>query len=378
MVGCARENLLVTSHTPALGSGRALRTYAVTRAIAQHRGLDLLYPRFGAAEPDAAFRAIPGVEFFPVSASRGARRIRSYAGARASGVPQGFARGISPELVDRAAELVRSDDRGRVIADGPTAAALLMRLARERPVIYNAHNVESLFRSEIEGLGSRGTRALRAFERRVLARASESWMVSQADLRAARELCPDARLRYVPNVVDAAAITPVGAPPADSRAIFVGSFDYEPNRDALRFLVDDVLPRVWRELPEARVSVVGGGLDEPPSADPRVEALGFVENLGAAYASARCAVVPLQLGGGTPLKLLEALAYGLPVVATRRAAGGLELTDGEHCLIANDSEGFALATLSLLRGEHPGLGARGRALVLERYSIDALAELLTD
>ena len=69
---------------------------------------------------------------------------------------------------------------------------------------------------------------------------------------------------------------------------------------------------------------------EPPSSDPRVEALGFVDDLASVYASARCAVVPLLQGGGTPLKLIEALAYGLPVIATPRAVAGLEVRDGDE------------------------------------------------
>ena len=141
--------------------------------------------------------------------------------ARRAGVPHDFARGVSGELTAAAARAAAEPDRGRVIADGPIAAAALARLARTRPVIYNAHNLESGFRHELgaggrcggDGAGDRATirkrEAMRAFERGLLERASESWMVSEADIEAARELCPGARLRYVPNVVDVAAITPV-------------------------------------------------------------------------------------------------------------------------------------------------------------------------
>jgi glycosyltransferase involved in cell wall biosynthesis len=269
----------------------------------------------------------------------------------------------------------------RVIADGPIAAAALAGLARKRPVIYNAHNLESAFRHEFsQGRLARilGPRELRAFERGLLRRAAESWMVSEADMAGARELCPQAHLRYVPNVVDVAAIEPVVAPSAQQRAIFVASFFYEPNRNGLRFLLDEVFPRVWRELPQARLALVGAGLEQPPSVDPRVETLGFVDELHAAYASARCAVVPLLQGGGTPLKLIEALAYGLPVIATSRAAAGLQLRDGEDCLLADDAESFAAALVQVLREGAPELGARGRALAEERYSIEALSALLED
>jgi glycosyltransferase involved in cell wall biosynthesis len=372
------RDLLVATHTPALGSGRALRTYGVARALALSGGLDLLYARFGADEPDAAFRAIPGIELHEVVPSRGARRLLAYGAARASGAPDAFARGVSPELARTARQLAAEPQRGRVIADGPTAATALARLARTRPVIYNAHNLESSFRHDLDASGLGSPRALRAFERGLLASAAESWMASESDVVAARELCPPARLRYVPNVVDVAAITPVPGASAQRRAVFVANFAYEPNRNGLRFLLDDVLPLVWAELPDARLALVGGGLDRPASEDVRIETLGFVPDLARdAYAQASCALAPLLQGGGTPLKLIEALAYGLPVIATPLAVAGLEVRDGEHCLVADDAAEFAAALVAVLReGGSPELGRRGRELVAERYSIEALGRIL--
>ncbi len=371
------RDLLVSTHTPVLGSGRALRTYGVARALAARGDLDLLYARFEGEEPDAAFRAIPGIELHEVVPSRGARRLLAYEAARLAGVPREFARGVSPELAAEATRLASVPDRGRVIADGPVAGAGLRGLMRGRPVIYNAHNFESGFRHELGGRRPMGgTHALRAFERGLLERAGESWMASETDLAAARELCPAARLRYVPNVVDVAAITPVQPLLEEQRAIFVANFAYEPNRNGLRFLLGEVLPRAWAELPDAKLALVGGGLGERSSTDPRVEALGFVEDLRAPYAQASCAVVPLLQGGGTPLKLIEALAHGLPVIATSRAVAGLDVRDGEHCLIADGAEAFAGALVRVLRDGAPKLGRRGRELAAERYSIEALTRLL--
>jgi polysaccharide biosynthesis protein PslH len=375
------KDLLVTTHTPVLRSGQAMRTYGVARALAAGAGRDgltLLYVRFGADEPDASFTAIAGIELRAVVPSRGASRLLAYAGARARGLPDGFARGVSRELASAAAKLGAEPGRGRVIADGPIAAAALGGLARKRAVIYNAHNLESGFRHEIEAGSGRAQRQLRSFERGLLARAAESWMVSAADIAAATELCPGARLRYVPNVVDVMSIEPVLAPVEQQRATFVANFAYEPNRNGLAFLLEHVFPRVWAELPDARLQLVGGGLEQQPSADARVETLGFVADLRDAYARASCAVVPLLQGGGSPLKFVEALAYGLPVVATPRAANGLEVIDGEHCLIADGAPAFAQALIRALRGEAVELGRHGRALAQERYSIEALSRLLED
>ena len=369
------SDLLVTTHTPVLRSGQTMRTYGIARALAAARGgLTLLYARFEGDRPDEAFSSIPGVELREVLPSRGLERTRVYASALARGVPGGFARGISPELVSEATRLAAVPGRGRVVADGPIAMAALSGLARRRPVVYNAHNLESAFRHELAE--ESGSRRLRRFERRLLARAEESWMVSELDMRAAEELCPQARLRYVPNVVDVEAIEPVSGVAAEQRAVFVANFAYEPNRNGARFLLDEVFPRVWAELPDARLALVGGGLERAPSDDPRVEAAGFVSDLREAYASARCAVVPLLQGGGTPLKFVEALAYGLPVLATPRAAAGLAVSDGVDCLLAADAGEFAAKLVTVLRDGAPDLGARGRKLAAERYSVQALTRLL--
>jgi glycosyltransferase involved in cell wall biosynthesis len=372
------RDLLITTHTPVLGSGRAMRTYAIARALAEHRGLDVLYVRFGASQPDRGFASIPGIALHEMVPSRGTRRLASYTAALLAGVPSAFARGVSSELSRAATQLSAVGERGRVIADGPIAAAALRGLARARPVIYNAHNFESGFRDElIEGGGAR-LHGLRSFERGLLERASESWMVSAADMRAARQLCPEATLRRVPNVVDVATIEPVSpAVPPQQRAVFVANFAYEPNRTALRFLLEEVFIRIWEQLPEARLSLVGPGLEQIPSDDPRVQALGFVEELASVYACCDCAVVPLLQGGGSPLKLIEALAYGMPTIATSRAIAGLDgAIAGEHLLVADDPDAFAQATLAVLGGGEQRLAQTGRRLVQEHYSIEALSMLL--
>jgi glycosyltransferase involved in cell wall biosynthesis len=397
------RDLLVTMHTPALRSGRDVRTYGIARALAMNGPVTLLYVRFGADRPDEAFAAIPGIELQEVIASRGMRRAIAYVKARLSRVPAGLARGVSPELASAAARLAGERDFRRVIADGPTAAAALAGLARRRPVIYNAHNLESAFRHELADEDA-SPRAMRSFERRLLKRSSESWMVSEADIQGARSLCPGAKLRLAPNVVDVSAITPVfaapesdpgsdiqpptarGPAPASSEpartpttepvAIFVANFAYTPNRNATAFLLEQVLPRLWTQLPDARLMLVGGGLEQSPSEDSRVRTLGFVEDLASAYAQARCAVVPLLQGGGSPLKLIEALAYGLPVVATPRAVAGLDVQDGVDCLVAESPQAFADTLAQVLRDGAPEIAVAGRRLAEKRYSVEALAVLL--
>ncbi len=366
--------LVVSSYAPTLGSGRAARTYGIVRALAANGSVDLLHTRFGSAEPDPAYLALPGLRLHAVSSSRGARRALRWAVARATGIPPAVARGVSPELARAAERLARSPGRGRIVADDPMAAVALQPLARRQPVIYSAHNLESALRPGNDpDWGSE--RGVRRFERRLLESAAESWMPSRADLAGAAALAPAASLRYVPNVVDVAAIEARRAPADPPEALLVGDFTYAPNREGLRFLLDEVMPRAWERAPRLRLTVAGRGFAAP--GDDRVSALGFVDSLARLYERAACALVPLLTGGGSPLKFIEALAHGLPVVTTARGAAGVDGEAGRDYLEGDGAEGFARALLEALdpaRGA--ALGAAGRALAEREYSIEALARLL--
>jgi glycosyltransferase involved in cell wall biosynthesis len=367
-------DLLVTAHTPTLGVGRALRTYALARALAAHGPIDLLYVAFGADEPAPEYLEHPEIRLHAVHASRGLRRGLAYAGARAYGTPAALARGVNAELGARARAL--SDDGDRVIADGMIVWTCLAALSRRRPVIFNGHNLESSFQHELGAQGYGSNDRLRRFERKLFSAAAETWMVSHADVAGARAICPGATVRYVPNVVDVAAVVPVTLPADSNVLLLVADFRWSPNAQAARHLLDDVMPRVWAQRPDARLALVGRGLELDGPIDPRVEALGFVEDLRPQYERAACAVVPLLAGGGSPLKFIEALAHGLPVVATPVAAQGLDLTAGEHFVGAEPGAPFADALATVLRDGAADVARAGRAAAEQRYSIQTLAALL--
>ncbi|MEA2377482.1 MAG: polysaccharide biosynthesis protein PslH [Thermoleophilaceae bacterium] len=370
------STLVVSSYMPTRGTGRAARTYGIVRALAAAGPVDLLHTGFGASAPDPGYETLDGVRLHAVTNSRGARRGLAWARSRASGVPRAVARGVSPDLAAVAERPPGAPGRGRVIAEDAMAAVALLRLARKRPVIYSANNLESAFRPGRDpDWGSR--RRLEAFERRLLKVAAETWMPSRADLEGARALAPDAELRYVPNVVDVAAIDARREPTDPPEALLIGDFTYAPNREGLDFLLGEVMPRAWARQPELRLTVAGRGFEFPAGADQRLAALGFVDSLDALYARAACALVPLLSGGGSPVKFIEALAHGLPVVATPRGAAGVDAESGRHYFEGAGAEGFARA---LLEAIDPARGARvaaaGRALAESDYSIAALTRRL--
>jgi glycosyltransferase involved in cell wall biosynthesis len=372
------QTVVATSYTPTLDSGRARRTYSLIRALAGLGPVDLVYGAFGTPTPDPAFDAIDGLRLHRVERPGRLGRLPTYLRARRAGVPPTFAEGIWPELGRQAVALAGKGSAARLVADGPVAAAGLLRRKVDCEAIYSAHNLESSFRHRFAE-GAIPQETMERFERLLLDRFDESWMVSSADLAGAAALAPRARLRLVPNVVDVAAITPVGPRAGERTVLYVGDFSYEPNRGGAGFLLDQAMPAVWADAPDVRLQIAGRGSDALLADDPRVELLGFVDDLAGLYEGAGCVVVPLLEGGGSPLKFVEALAYGVPIVATPRAAAGLEVETGRQYLEAEPQAGpFAAAVLAALdprRGA--GLGREARALAEDLYSIASLKERIT-
>lgn len=351
--------------------------YGCVRALAMLGPVDLVYTPHDTEEPDEAFGAIANVEFHKVQPSRGLRRVATYAGKRLQGIPARCCRGTSPELVELGERLAERPDRGRVIVSDGSSATAMMPFARRRPVIYNAHNFESDYVRSASGSHTLARVAMRRYERRLIGRAAESWMVSRVDVQSALELVPGARVRYVPNVVDVSAIEPRTLAPGSSdggKLLMVGDFTYPPNRNGRDLLAGAVMPRVWAELPGARLTLAGRGMDAWRAADERIEVAGFVEGLVELYRAADCVVVPVTEGAGSPLKFVEALAYGVPVVATPKAARGLEVTADVHYREGDDAATLASAIVQTLRDGGAALAVEGRRLAEREYSIESLAE----
>jgi glycosyltransferase involved in cell wall biosynthesis len=163
--------------------------------------------------------------------------------------------------------------------------------------------------------------------------------------------------------------------------IFVGHLRYPPNIDAVRFLAHHILPALRARIPEARLTVVGDGapgvLGEFRGRDD-IDLVGRVPSPLPYYQDAHVAVVPLRAGGGTRLKILEAMALGRPVVSTPLGCEGLAVEHGKHLLIASDAEDFAAAVARLLtdRALATRLILVARALVERDYDWTAIAERL--
>jgi glycosyltransferase involved in cell wall biosynthesis len=177
------------------------------------------------------------------------------------------------------------------------------------------------------------------------------------------------RVVTVPNAVTIPELQPLTPEPT---LLFIGSYSYKPNVDAADFLIERVWPRVYRAMPTARLIVAGTpsnrirgyGLDIPG-----VEFTGFVEDLDGLYGRSRVVCAPILSGGGTRVKIIEAAAYGKPIVSTRLGAEGLEMRDGDELLLRDDPESFAEACLKLLEDVTlcNQLGSAARARTVQCY-----------
>jgi glycosyltransferase involved in cell wall biosynthesis len=186
------------------------------------------------------------------------------------------------------------------------------------------------------------------------------------------------RTETLPNGVDTASLR-LAPPPGEPVAIFTGRLDYPPNAEALRWLLDDIWPRVRAARPDARLLVVG---PNPPAgpAPEGVEITGWVDSVAPYFERALVNLVPMRSGGGTRLKVLDAMATGRGIVSTAVGAMGVEVEDGEHLLLAESADDFAAATIRLFDDAalRERLGAAARRRAEERYDWTGLGERLHD
>lgn len=186
-----------------------------------------------------------------------------------------------------------------------------------------------------------------------------------------------------PNVVRAPETAPALPTRPPHSILFVGGLDYAPNRDAVAWLSQEIVPALHRvETPPWKLLIVGAGgptlLARLGARDPRIVAYDAVPDVAPLLARARAVVVPLRAGGGTRIKILEALAHARPVVATSLGAEGLDLERGAHLLVGDSTSEIVEHLARLLCDDQLAarLGTAGRARVLDAYSPSALAEAL--
>jgi polysaccharide biosynthesis protein PslH len=227
-------------------------------------------------------------------------------------------------------------------------------------------------------------RKIRREELAAYGEADGVYLCSAADEERLLAEVPRVRTKVIPNAADVDYYQPRPAdPPSDGRTlVFFGALSYLPNTDGVIYFAKEIWPLIAEAHPEARCKIIGS---RPPQsllelAGPRFEFTGFVPDLRPHLAEAAAVVVPLRLGGGTRLKIVEAMAMGKAIVSTSLGAEGIEASPGRDLLIEDQPEIFADAVGRLLA--NPGFAARigqaARKLAVQRYSWAGAAHALED
>jgi glycosyltransferase involved in cell wall biosynthesis len=292
----------------------------------------------------------------------------------------------------RVRDLVASGEIDLVHMDSLDLAAYLPSLGA-LPVVCTHHNVESQLlwrRALAEEVPWRRVYLrwqaawLEALEREWCGRVGLNVAVSDLDRAALQRIAPAARIAVVPNGVDVDAYAPsAGGPGAGERGglVFVGGANWFPNRDALEFFCTDILPHLRNGATGGRpaLPIVWVGRSSPQdqeryAADFGVRLTGYVDDIRPYVREATCYVVPLRVGGGTRLKILDAWAMGKAVVSTTVGCEGLAAAPGENILIADTPEEFATAVRHVLTDPvlRERLGRGGRRTAESTYSWDVI------
>src|SRR5208337_4019119 len=271
-------------------------------------------------------------------------------------------------------------------------AASLHGLGNVRRLIV-AHNVESQiwkrYRESETNPAKRWYighqwRKFERFERRAFQQADQVVAVSHEDAALIRDQFGVAHVDVVENGVDTAFFQPDRSQREPGLILFLGSLDWRPNLDAVDQLLSTVFPAVRAQEPSARLCLVGrnpaDALLRRVNATPGVELHANVPDVRPFLARSALMVVPLRIGGGSRLKILEAFAAGLPVISTRIGAEGLNVEDGVHLTVVEDIEGMASEITASLKNSTPRLAQaeKGRRLVEGEYDWQILADRLDE
>ena len=186
----------------------------------------------------------------------------------------------------------------------------------------------------------------------------------------------------MPNGVDCSYFTPSKNGMKPHSLVFTGSMDWEPNNDAIFYFIKHIYPLIKKKVQEISFTIVGrdpsDALIKLASKDKSIELTGRVDDVRPYIANSCLYIVPLRIGGGTRLKILEAMAMGKTVISTSIGAEGLEVTSEENIILADEPQVFAKRALELFENNNlrKNIESSGRKLTEQKYSWDIIADKL--
>lgn len=370
------------------------RGYNIIREIARHNEIHLLAfvhpdtltsPEMIAESRAELEKHCAAVEYFPLWPKKS--RLHKYGGLMLglfSSRPFSFLAHRSHALRKRIDEILANGNIDLIHCD-TIALAQYFKRKWNIPAVLTHHNIESELmdrRAEVQGNPlarfylKREVSKLRAAEIAESVRFNINITMSEVDAQKLRKLVPDARTAVIPNGVDLDYFKPITGLETRS-VIYTGGMNMFANKDAVLYFINNIWPRIKAGIPEARFYIIGQ--DPPPELirmarqDRGLQVLGYVDDVRPHVAKAGVYVVPLRVGGGTRLKVLDALAQGKAIVSTSVGCEGIQVEPGKNVFIEDDEDRFSERVLELLRNDAARLklGGAARELACEKYGWEA-------
>src|ERR1700680_3497688 len=373
-------------------TGGKIRSYNILRELARQHSITFFF--FYAAHdcdlhPDLK-NMVDRVVCVPLDlpAPKSFAEMLDYSIRLFSSAPYNITKYCRPQVRRRLRALLKQETYDVMLCDFMAAAGVIP-WDWPTPKVLFTHNVEAaIWRRHYEvatnpiwkAISWREWRKMEAAERRYLRLADRVLTVSETDRDAFTPFLDPRKLIVIPTGVDVDYFQPMPVEEIANSLGFTGSMDWLPNEDAILYFVDAILPFIKRQCPQVFLEVVGRNPSRKVRAlaerEKSVRLTGWVEDIRPFVARGSICIVPLRIGGGTRLKIFEAMGMSKAVVSTSVGAEGLPVQSGANIIVADTPGDFAQSVVSLLcdPSQRRRLGTSARALVQEKYSWPKVAE----
>ncbi len=374
-------------------NGSKIRVYHLLRALARTHEVSLVSFSFGTARPDQSEELhslcadVMVVPIDPFAANR-AGTLRTFLSAKP------MASRTIPAMSQLTATVLGSEEFDAIIASTEMMAKYALQTPAGIPRILEEHNSMTRWMwaryAEQTKLLKRARcwaswQKSRRYEGRLLCQFDLITMVSELDCATTLAMVREKRVQVqvVPNGVDCRRNHPGLAQPQPNLLIYNGALTYSANYDAMQYFLAEIYPLVQAQVEDVSLTITGstsGVALSDLGVDESVRLSGHVHDIRPLVAGAWACVVPIRQGGGTRLKILEAMALGTPVVSTSKGAEGLNVISNHDILIANEPRDFAAQVIRLLRAPalRTDLVANARRLVEQQYDWVQIGQRFTE
>jgi sugar transferase (PEP-CTERM/EpsH1 system associated) len=373
-------------------TGGKIRSYNTLLQLAKHHAITF-FSFYAAHENDVhaeLSQVFERVILVPLDLpeSKSARELLDYARHIVSREPYNLTKYCRPVVRRKLRDLLEKEKYDVIVCDFLVAAGVIP-WDLPGPKVLFTHNVEAIiWRRHFEtarnplwkALSWWESKRMEAAERRYLQKADHVLAVSENDRAAFARFVDPQKLTVMQTGADTEYFQPCGDNEIPNSLVFTGSMDWLPNEDGIFYFAGEVFPLIRQQVPDATLCIVGRKpsqrLRELASHSPNIQLTGWVGDVRPYLAQRAVCIVPLRIGGGTRLKIFEAMSMAKAVVSTSIGAEGLPVRNGYHLLIADDPIGFAENTLRLLgdASQRARIGRAARHLVEENYSWGRVSE----